>query len=1033
MSHLSLAQRADSTTARDEHFIQTIRAILSGGARISMIEKVISYEEWNSRLLDHYFRGDGEIVDELDVTEHELAEIGRVENGVRSLMDAVRKKIHEPGDLQRRWSYNAQISCEPEYFAFLVATCRIEWKRESGQFASAFERALSLNSSMDWIELLPKLWTGLAGFLEKKQDEDSSWRQIALPDHYQHFTRIGYSVGLVFPRRSDRRTLEEMFRDYMDREPPLADVVSSLRRVMPQLSSECREEADWYCANAQHTASDDRVRRFTRVLRRSLFNALYQVDLDLGDATCAHLCFWVDEDGFGDPWLVLKDGAEVPARFDVLPDAGGIPDWSRVIQPSSSNGLAPSGLGILKQPDDDAHVLVPTELRNALRSGMIPLVTVESVDGNECLVPAVRPYESERVVASLVNPSHHDFDATQMRSQTKIRIEGVDWIIVEGLFAGKSDINGQRLRVNDCKIGVTGLRIRGTSLVATERFRPTVRCDLAAEIRAHARSGEQIMLSRVAEGDWQIPPGVRGEVILIAVANDGSQLSRRRIDLTDRIPVTVSSKWPVPNSGYWTPSPCPALGSRAKVCTPGWFPLQCDNASSNFPSTDVWESSEIWLGPRVGDVSARPEPGFEWRLAESDDQQQRILLYSGDINNPTGPNVEATSSHKGACRLWRRAFDPSQTKCLDENWQETFLAYSRLRNPETHRLILGRLPSKYSGTAPPRVVLVEANQSGSVSDQVSELELILSARASARATPLPWRQIQTDFEDVVGDHASLSGLHLSDVIRAWQETGVFDAVGMPWHGVVIIPRKPHFLVRSRGKKLVSVLVGLANASLRSAILNSLQDGWIVKEKHSISPLVPPVLEAVCSDGDATRALGKLNEISRELGLSDVAVVPWPDTSELPDSILALKDFARFYDKTASDLPATAPVWCIPIGDFGVKVGKVRARGQAPVWIVGPYKDRYALCTSADWAWRLAMLTVGGNVGFTYGDGVFRRDVRLQEAHGMKSRFYLPLEVGRLLTVLSRSLPGPTNVGYEYTAPTDLTGTIIARQLDILES
>lgn len=991
----------------------------------------VSYEEWNQRLLNHYLRSGGGSVDELDVSEQELSAAGQVEKGVSGLMAAVRTKLHERKDLVKRWGFLAQIGANPEYFAFLVATCRIEWERESGLFATSLKDALKLDSSLEWIELLPGLWAGLVKYLQSKHDEDG-WRQIVLPDHYRSFTRIGYSVGLVFPTRSDRRKLEEMFRDYSDREPPLADVIASLRTIMPQLSTTCRAEADRYCANAYNVVSDDRVRRFARVLRRSLLKALHRIDDEAHEPNFVQLCFWIDEDGFADPWLVLKDGAEVPNGFDVLPNATGLPNWSRVIQLTGADDSVPSALGLLRHDDDDCYMLLGAELRTVLGHGLIPLAVLESMDGDECLVPAVGDYQSERVLATLLFANHPMFKTAAAKSKSKMRIEGVDWVILDGNVLSQSDPKIVRLRELDYRIDIDGLRITGASFVATERFRPRVRCKFAADIRAYASNGDEILLRSLSDGISQIPPGIRGELKLVASTTDGSLLCKRKIDLTDRIPATVPAKWPAPNGAYWMASPCPRLAAQAGNLLPPWFASDGDGNAEIVPDTDIWENSEIWLGPRVGDVSATPLPGFEWRLTESDDQKERLLYYTGDINHPTAAVLEAISSHKGACRLWRRAFDPSQTKCLDKAWQQVFSAYSQLRTPETHRRLLGRSPEKYLGIAPPKVAVVENRQKQQVSNQVLELELILSARASARTTPFRWRQIQADFENAIGDQVLSTGLHAGDVIRAWQETGVFDAMGMPWQGTVIVPRKPRFLVRTHGRKLVSLLVGLANESLRSAVVSKLQGDWSIATKHSISPLVPPILEATCSSSDVVGAIAHLERLSQELGLNRVQTLPWRDTTELPPGITELKDSSVFFDKTANDLPATSPIWSRSVQGSEINVQKVWPRGQAPLWIVGPYQGRFAICTSPDWAWRLVLLKVANSVGFSYENGVFCRDSRILEATRLKCSVYLPLDVGRFLTIVSNSLPGPTSAGYEYAAPTDLTGRLIAKRLAVIE-
>ena len=169
-------------------------------------QRMETYQSWNTRALRHFFLSGSNIsVFDLDVSDESLARIAK-----GSLVGSVRNffRDHNHAEIERTWKFQAQLSRRPDYFAFLLASCRVEWLRDGGQFESEFRRALAVNSQ-PWLDLLPKLWQGLVQFLAN--DPTSDWNELVLPEHYESFSRIGHTVGLVFPRRADRNKLCAMF------------------------------------------------------------------------------------------------------------------------------------------------------------------------------------------------------------------------------------------------------------------------------------------------------------------------------------------------------------------------------------------------------------------------------------------------------------------------------------------------------------------------------------------------------------------------------------------------------------------------------------------------------------------------------------------------------------------------------------------------------------------------------------------------------------------------------------------------------
>ncbi len=186
---------------------------------------MVDYTKWNSLALCHFFAGDDGIpLDSLDVSDESLV---RIAGSGNSLLRAVRNHLKNSNDLMGRWKFQTQIGQQPEYFAFLLATCRIEWQRDAGQFAEHFQNWLEVNPQ-PWIAMLPTLWSGLEKFLTGNSD---AWRPLVLPDYYSSYTNIGHTIGMIFPRRTDRRRLSDMFDGLSERDPTLPSVCAGLESI----------------------------------------------------------------------------------------------------------------------------------------------------------------------------------------------------------------------------------------------------------------------------------------------------------------------------------------------------------------------------------------------------------------------------------------------------------------------------------------------------------------------------------------------------------------------------------------------------------------------------------------------------------------------------------------------------------------------------------------------------------------------------------------------------------------------------------
>ena len=977
-------------------------------------QQLETYNKLNKRALEHFFTAEDSVpVSRLDVSDKSLARIL-----VGSLTFAVRQLFHETDltKLEKAWRFQAQMGSEPGYFAFLLATCRIEWEREGGQFARDFTQALGVKAN-PWINMLPDLWNGLELFLNRS---GSAYRSLVLPSHYASYNRIGHTVGLVFPRRTDRRRLTDMFVSLGELDPPIPAVCGALEGLRSQLSDDCRREADRFREYVGVKQDDARVVRFWQILRQALESSELYESTEASDSDVT-LAFWSDEDGIFEPWLLLRDGAEVPSRFTVVNESNGIDGWRRVVTHDTDERCL--GLPIFNEEDDDSFSLLSSRTSGFIRDGVIPLADAGADGEIDWMVPA--DGFSDSVKAYLFHKKSNFAEQLRAKGTRTELVPGSDWYSCFGGADLHAKENTERLVRRVPRLAVQGVKFRRNQFVNLPGFRPTFTCDLATKFEFIPEQGQEVSPQPSADvGD------LLGETTVRAISDDGDVVTKTTVLLINQLPVILTSEWSRFSQSYWLPAPTVALAGRSANEPHPQFLPQYGEDFGELPDTTMWQSDEIWLGPRVGDVSTQRQPGFDWRLVETDDGNRRLLCFEGTNSASSLPDLSAVSTNKGACRLWRRAFDPNKTQCQNSDWQEIFTAYSQLRVAQNHRRLHGKEFGRFEGNSPPpRKQIRFDTDEVPVNAGVEILETVLRARASGKRSPLSWQTLWNDYFNAFNFKCDLSSdrKFALSVLRAWHEIGIFDLASTAWGGLSCVVRRPYFVLRQVEDFVVATLVGLTDARIRRSIRNASEDdGWQCAIKFSSCGYVPPVLEIRKTiEPDSTEII----ELSTRFGLSPPQNLCWSNVRELPPSILPLGKSHQFFATEKEMLPVSQPLWTRPIDRSELTVTKYNPQYQPPVWAIGPTANRWAVCTSADWAWRLAWLAVEGKLPFSYSDGMFSRDnhkgVIPVEA------IYLPLEVGRLLTIISSRLPGPVDgSGYVYYAPSQMSGTLLADRLAI---
>lgn len=999
------------------------------------------YSECNKRLLRSYLVGDPTSpVFDFDVSDEGLAEALHLEasEAADELLFAVKTYLRDEGShLRNRWEELVKgVQPElhtPEWFGFLIATCRIEWEKEKGQFQKLFQERLQ--APVTWIQLFPDLWKQVESWVGVKNSQDEQklkgYRALMLPQRYSSYERIGNTVGFIFPRRPDRNKLREMFSGMPGR-ATLSMICGRLAQLRGKFSQEFWDEAHHFLEKSTKAESDLRALRFLRVLQRVLSQSQQgsgnenetRRDFDI------KLACWLSEDQVPSPWLLLKDGATAPQGFAIRTDAEGVEGWKSVLQ--SMDGSEPGQL-IFDKPSHPITGMLSWEIQSALKEGLLVLKSMrdESIGNWLDVLPGNEFRSYQDSMGCLISKGYKAADSLGLKRLIGPNQVASDW----AAYVGKLSLPEGLSRENRWLGGEgAGLRFKGGirwsgQFLAHPSYMPVAVCEYARTVLAHLPEGNPITLEWDPDLEgWKIPfhsVGPSGSVIIEARTDADEMLMKRTIPFRKALPAVLTENWPVPKKTYWISAP---HLSDASIAGGVEHPFIEAEKVANPPDTTAWETIATWLGPRVGDVSDVHKPGFDWQLTETLDEK-RLLVFAGDPDHPISPDPSAVSSNKGANRLWRRAF-ASGAKLADPKWEEIRKIYSNQRVPEAVKKALGREPEKFDGPPIPPIRSVKASRAvPSIHKGVFELEHILRARVEGKTGAQRFSTLLNDVLKVFGMADSEVGKARS-IIRTWQEIGLIDVVVQPWVGNIVFPRRPRFCLRSVSRIPIASLIGLTSKPMREDLAaRGEKNGWTAIEKSSCSPMVPSMLELRASN--PSDGLSWIQSVTSEFGLAPAINLPWSDPSELPPAILSLDQVKRgAFRYSPDELPIGKEAFKVKLGE-SLEIKRIDPRGGPSAWVIGPVNNGWAMASSQDWAMILASLQLKGRLPYEATGNCFRRVVdAFGDGVASPLDVFLPLEVGRLLSIISPSLPGPTEEGYFYPYPTSLVGRILAKRLDL---
>lgn len=532
-------------------------------------------------------------------------------------------------------------------------------------------------------------------------------------------------------------------------------------------------------------------------------------------------------------------------------------------------------------------------------------------------------------------------------------------------------------------------------------------------------------------GNWPWPEGtpLAGDCRLEAIDGEGQTIATRSLNFID--PCTDSHGV---GAAFAHAPPSLTLCSihPAQTEDPDEPPLlECGAIIPLWPvpatphaicDATAWVTSAMYLGPRVGELSSEPRPGFGWAVRFSSTEDP-LLTWTGAAAQPIDGECNAD---KGACRAWRKAFDRKATfESRDADAVTAYRAYQGAARvaitKAARRLDLGPRPANHLDLEPDRIAEIET-------DPRVRLAMTFMAALARKANARPLCDRATDMDDSPPEPGRLLawlpqilGLSVAsgrpppeiwEVIRLWQEIGILDIVtpatssGLRW-----VARSPEWVRVKIDDRLQMTLMGLvepgwAEQLAEQANAAGYRPCWLRAE----SPWAPPVLR--CSIEDDEGAAFAEWALSHGVQVSDM---PWTGI-EWPNWIRPLREAHRQFPSTDEE-DAAERGWAFVPGRCTLARTSTRAsmslwtvyrRGGMTKWCFrspdgarwSPIRDEAALLAAWGSGSPLGILCAGASL-ITPRSGLGELPLRL------------PLSLARLCTALSPSLPGPGPQGWRY--------------------
>lgn len=944
-------------------------------------------QAWNERLLGHFFRCNDERVSPvvtLLVTADELARStgdagANADEARNAFVQAVRfgirlsKSLFVDASAYQGWPGPPRCESSPKFVAHLLFTCiaASESSDELGDEGSFVSRLRDLTQNQlpeHSLQMLPRLWEHLAAWLKGKEGR---FRPLILPSP-GGFTRIGYTVKLVFPDRRDQRQLSDLLdgAGLAGHEPPVGRVVSLVGAERGRFRHSFLLAFDEFRGLFESSGGRSVTRlvlhRFWAAVREASLRGRGQTGLSnisvrlslLGEEEEDRLTLFAAADertesasvAFVDlpvsygPWrfAVVSNGVEAIDADQLERLVRSILDGSLRLPRLSSHaeqGLLPFV--------DASHGLL--ELAGQDQLGEVSVALVRKDILADLLRITGKPENSARPSSydgwvQVYDPRLRTFQSAELENTSL----GRTWILQESLIPKSSRLIGG-VRADDGWLGICEVLPRVVAPGATALVLESAEGDVA--------------LVNVGDERWKFPPKDLVGAFELVVTVDGNE--ERRAIRFHATPASEDFK-PASDPESWIVEEVDGTGTL----------------SSSIPFADDVRNDDCapfceraaFLGPDVGVFVAKADIAA-WRITHF------ANTFIGARSEMPGDSIVPSHqvANPNARRRWRKMLFES-----DPDWSEAQFGEScrRIRAGALGHARLPRinLDQSVPNLAPPRLA--------SPSEASSRLVRIVAGRAAARSG-IDWNEWSEFTQRVLDVEDSL----LLRVTRAWMEAGLIDVASYArWRHRVVFARLPRLVAFKIGEHFGATLIGLAlPTTVEEMRRAATRIGVLVEERFSVSPFVPRTISLRAADRRAVEDLAS----ACQFGLR------WLDLNRL-----GLLGSSRHDGMSAPPAHYERSIrwsrWSLKSDEHpDVTVEHHMRRDRPDYWVASRNGQRvwfYDCNLVRVWAAALLGEPVVTAVGNEF----------LEVHHA-----FLPLQVARALSVLGSGLSGPVDATYRY--------------------
>ncbi|MBA2660463.1 MAG: hypothetical protein H0U72_13275 [Nitrosospira sp.] len=917
-------------------------------------------------------------------------------------------------------SFSAPEQRIAENFILAWASCHAAWTHSSGQFIDSLRTVLphlpDKNDAQKIIDGLERYWRALASFT---QAHPNSYHELVLPppESAGAEKNLISTKRLVIPRRIDLQRINAKLQGKWNR-TSLLNKLSAARQVngLDERFLDCLAQLE-----RELVTIAGPTKRLRDIWKKVEAYLTHQENQDAVAASA--IIAWLPNEY--DPPSFLRSSIsddELTARIE----EHGLTDALKTTQ--SWIPQPPT------QPNENIFLFTPTGCAG------ISSVTSDASDS----ISFVIAHQNIKVSLSrmLGEPQQSTDDSWFIWEISPARSLALDDLPV-GLEEITSLLRGMR----NPRISIQGgIRSSENEYILASGMLPTVSIHAASSVRCVGPAGPQMLGPQGNNAQWEKIALTPGEYMLEAHDAEGEILARRKIRFTataDCGEQTLHFANPPQRMRLCDVHPASSSkNDQISVLQPGATPsIWPMEASPEMCDLTAWFARAVYLGPRIGEMTADPRPGSGWAV-RFDGKDDPMLTWEGTAT-PPDPDPHQQNADKGACRAWRKAFTkvrqanaftPEAHACLAQ-YRQVARDIKTVRSPTA----LGERPATRLALDFDEIQSVPTNHRV---ESALAIMAILAGRRNARSlagwqhsSEGPTRdpdKLLSWLPDALGIEHDLGKPLIWDVLRAWQEIGLIDITpsivdsGQRW-----VARDPTWVTGQVSEKVHATLLGLVHPTAQRRIAEQCARlGCVVQILGGEWEWSPKLLRCTFP----TQLRSRFQEWCAHAGLK-IATMPWSG-AEWPEWMVPFKQLAQRYSTGFEDIPdhlrPDIASWAFDEQNAGFSktpwspaslVWKRPYRpGSVPLWLartsVGikctPHRDEAFLLAVADKAQGLFVRKHGSIYGPSPKRGLI----------GIRA----PLALGRLSAATGPSLPGPSPGGWRYPLANRFFAESLARHL-----